>query len=382
MQADDRRLGIVAGVLFLSTRVPLLFLRHPFFDELFTQWITAKSFGGILQALQSDSGPPLYYFLVHVLGHPRLLSLAFATIGFAALLRARLYAAALLLAAFPPAVLFAVDARSYALCAMFVTLGILALDRERPYHAAIAFVLAAYSHYYGVLFFPLLMGRLKPALILLLFAPGLWLAMHQPRQAMDWMQHFAYPDALFVRPPVVLLLLMAALLAGAMVKSRIPPPKVVIPYLLSIPIYVPLRFESVVATPLMQWLASSRRVVYFGLLACFLMWTGIGIADHARRPVDPYRDAALHVRDARETVVASGYLFLETAVLRPDVIAFPPEQAQHPGWRAVATSGSGLPAGTFLWIGERNAPELSILRQERFVEPVYANAGAIVVRVR
>src|SRR5712692_3257358 len=154
-----RMTAIVA--LFLAPRFALLYLRQPFFDELFTRWICAKSFAGILQALHYDSGPPLYYFLVHLIGDPPLLviraiSLLFSTIALIALLASRRYIAAALLAVFPPAVLFAVDARSYALCAMFVALGVLALDRDRPYAAALLFVAAAYSHYYGALFFVLL----------------------------------------------------------------------------------------------------------------------------------------------------------------------------------------------------------------------------------
>ena len=49
--------------LFLAARIPLLFVRQPFFDELFTHWIAAKSFGGILEALRFDSGPPLYWMV-------------------------------------------------------------------------------------------------------------------------------------------------------------------------------------------------------------------------------------------------------------------------------------------------------------------------------
>ena len=81
---------LVIAILFLILRVALLLLRQPFFDELFTTWIAAKPFAGIVHALQSDSGPPLYYFVVHalrihnVLG-ARLLSLACASVAFALL---------------------------------------------------------------------------------------------------------------------------------------------------------------------------------------------------------------------------------------------------------------------------------------------------------
>jgi hypothetical protein len=382
LQADDRRLGIVAIVLFFTARIPLLRMRQPFFDELFTQWIAHKSIAGIVLALHHDSGPPLYYFLVSLGGNPRGYSLLFATLGFLALLRERQYAAATLLAVFPPAVLFAVDGRAYALCAMFVTLGVLALQRDRRYAAAAWFVLAAYSHYYGVLFFPLV-RRIRPALLYLLFLPGLMLALHQPRAAMAWMQPFSYPDALFARPPLLLLIALGMLLVMRAMQpaALIPPPGWVIPYVLSIPIYVPLRFESVIATPLMQWLAAAKKWVFFGLAACFATWTLIGIVEHANRPPDDYQEAALQVRNARERVVASGYLYLYTVQQR-SVSAFPAEQAEHPGWRATASAGSELPRGTFLWIGERAAPELQLLRQRRSVEPLWANGHAMIARVR
>ena len=62
-------------------------------------------------------------------------------------------------------------------------------------------------------------------------------------------------------------------------------------------------------------------------------------------------------------------------------IAFPPEQAVHPGWRAMPASGSELPAGTFLWIGERGAPELAIIRRSRKITPLYVNENAAIVKV-
>jgi len=134
------RSALISGtLLFLLLRAALLFWRQPFFDELFTVWIAAKPFAGIVEALRFDSGPPLYYFVVHgmflrgVLA-ARLLSLACAGVTFI-LLRSRT-TAAFIYAVFPPAVLFAVDARSYAMCAMFITIGVLALHRDRSGVAA------------------------------------------------------------------------------------------------------------------------------------------------------------------------------------------------------------------------------------------------------
>src|ERR1019366_9717324 len=112
---------LLTGALFLALRVPLFIYREPFFDELFTRWIAGKSFAGILAALRLDSGPPLYYFVVHAIGDPsivatRVLSLICAAVSIVVILRATRWApaAALLLAVFPPAVLFAADARAYA----------------------------------------------------------------------------------------------------------------------------------------------------------------------------------------------------------------------------------------------------------------------------
>jgi hypothetical protein len=378
-------------LLFLAARVPLLFLRQPFFDELYTQWICGRN---VLAALRFDSGPPLYYWLMQLMGTMplfamRTLSLVFGAVTVVALMGAEKlgesrFAAAALLAVFPPAVLFAVDARAYALCAMFAALGVIALAYERPFLAAAMFVLAGYSHYYGVLFLPLLVQRWRAlATAVVLFLPGFWLAFHQPEAARQWM-HAGWPDALFARPPILLAVVMAVLFVAACVDRL--KPVLTLPWLvplalaLAFGVYVPLRFESVIAVPLLLWLASAKRVVLIPLGVAFAAWTALGIVDHATRPVDDYRAAAQFVAEAKEPVVASGYLYLETIVQRP-AIAFPPEQAQHPGWRAVAQSGSGLPAGAFLWVGERDAPELSIIRRTRRVEPLYANSRAMVVKV-
>src|SRR5437762_708529 len=213
---------VLIALVFLALRIALLIAREPFFDELFTVWISGKSFAGIVHALMNDSGPPLYYFVVHALGlhsvfADRVLSLVFSTVSLALLLADKRYAAAALLAVFPPAVLFAVDARAYALCAMFVELGVLALDREKPYAAALLFVAGAYSHYYAALFFVLLWRNWKAfAIAVILFLPALALALHQPRESIAWIGAFPqYPDVLFVRPPIWLLVIAVGLLLAA-----------------------------------------------------------------------------------------------------------------------------------------------------------------------
>ncbi|MEA2235551.1 MAG: hypothetical protein QOC81_275 [Thermoanaerobaculia bacterium] len=412
-------LAILTGALFLALRVPLLVVRAPFFDELFTRWIAGKSFVGILAALRIDSGPPLYYFIVHMLGDPsieatRVLSLLFSTISIVAILRSNRVAAALLMAVFPPSILFAADARAYAICAMFVTIAVLAIDEDRPLVSAIALVLAAYSHYYGVLFFPILLvtaagpaanqpaGRRRYAwrprfaalgLAVVLFIPGFILALKQPTEARAWMTT-EWPDALFVRPPLALVIIGAvAVLVSARLNRYLL--MVVVPLILAIAlrVYVPMRFEAVLAAPLALWLGESLRQNRFrillmtALIGVGIAWSAIGIVEHASRPPDPFRQAAQWVSRRvlpNQNVVASGYCYLETLMNgHSQLTAFPPEQREHPGWRALPRPGLTSPRGAFFWIGERNAPELgNFVRERRNIQPLFINDRAMVALVR
>jgi hypothetical protein len=404
------RLLVGAGltVLFLALRLALLFAREPFFDELFTRWIAAKSFAGILEALRHDSGPPLYYFVAHLLRSITLLrffSLACATAAFVLVLR-RNVAAAALLAVYPPAVLLAVDARAYAMAALLITIAVLAIDRDRPLLATVALVLACYTHYYAVLFLPLLLVRrwfLSFALACALFVPGLVLALKQPREATAWLAgshldpllnvSFAgnYAEALFAPAPAWLIGVALLVLAVACARSFRFAPAVLISIAGAIafglagrPIYFPMRFESVIAAPLVLWAAFSlerwqpavRRVLLAALMLIGLVVTWRGIIDHSERPLDPFRAAALVAAKQPGPLVAGGYAWLEVASTGREVIAFPPEQAIHPGWRARAEEGL-LPAGTFVWVGEASAPGL----KHRRVRPIFIDRGVAVLRV-
>jgi hypothetical protein len=383
-----RAAAVVVVVVFLAARLPLLFGREFFFDELFTRWIASKSFVDVVRALRYDSGPPLYYWLIQLLGNPPLiwvrgLSLLFSLIALIALLRKGHELAALFVAVFPPAVLFAVDARSYALCAMFITFAVL-FGEEKPYAAALCLVLAGYSHYYGVLFFPLLLRKPKALLLAVaLFAPGFWLAAIQPKEARAWMT-MRWPDALFAPPTLGMAFGLVLMLLVALRPSRYAA-MTLIPLALALVarVYVPMRFDAVVAAPLALWLGESRRRVgVIGVIGFGAIWTMHGIVDHLRRPPDPYREAARFVeaRAGSNPVLASGYLYLETVVLRP-AMALPPEQALHPGWRAAANAGVSLPEGPFWWVGERGAPELELIRRARSVRPLFVNSRAAVVAV-
>ena len=428
MNKDERSSFFAIALIFLIARVAILLVRPPFFDELFTLWMARQPMSHIVPNLLHDSGPPLYYFIARFqsITALRLLSLFFATLQFVLVAR-RSRLAALLLALYPPAALFAVDARAYALCALFVTIGVLAWDSDRSLLAAFSFALAAHTHYYGVLFFPLLLLRssaqnapatsdrrpLNPLvaflLALLLFLPGLLLALKQPAEAMKWNREslFApltnlstagtYAYALFAGAPVAVTVIALIVLIAAVSRSMRFAPPVLIPlalvflfHLAGRPVYFPMRFEAVIAGPLMIWAghslsiwaASWRTTFAVPLLLIGFLSIAIGVIDHKRRPLDPYREAALVLqRNATsEPVVATGYCYLEAAtVLDRPVIAWPAEQAVHPGWRATAAPDSrALPRTPFFWIGERYGPELSALRGVKTVRPLFWNERALV----
>jgi hypothetical protein len=395
--------GAAIVVLFVAVRLVLWRVRQPFFDELFTYWIAPKPFAGILDALRFDSGPPLYYVLVKLIPTPRGVSLLASLVSVLAMLRKRHFAAATLFAVFPPSVLFGVDGRAYALCAMFVTLGVLALDEDRDWPAAFAFVLAAYSHYYGVLFFPLLLRRPRTLVVTLLFAPQLWLAMHQPKEAMGWVQGLRFPEALFPRIPIALLVAGVMLLAIAVARrwngfalATVVPVAMVLAFALAgRPIYVPLRFESGLAPPLLLWAGTAveawatpiRRTLVLALTLVFGAVSALGIADHVRRPRgDDAVTMAVLLASRSTPLVASGYELLEAVVRQPETIAFPREQGLHPGWRATVDPAGlrrelgGLPS-EFFWVGERSAPELRVLRERCAMTLLYSDGTNLVARM-
>ena len=415
---SPRLIGVVLS--FIVIRVILLVVREPFFDELYTVWMARRPVGEIVPALLADSGPPLYYFLARLTDVFALrgLSLLFATGTLVLILSRRSlgdarYVAAALLAFSPPAALFAVDARAYALCGRFVAAGAIAIREERPFLAALAMLLAAYTHWYGALFLPLILlarprGRaaIAFAAACVLFVPGLLLASRQPVQAMGWLgdpnpaealSAFAfvgrYAEALFAPAPLFLVVLSAIVMVVALARSWTMAPLVLVPVLLAIAfalagraVYFPMRFESVLAVPLVLWLAASlerwaprvRLALTAVLCACGVVAIAIGAIDHYQRPLDAYRQAASQLK-GDEPVVATGYLYLE-AVHRlgeERVRAYPAEQATHPGWRA--GNGEPFPQGRFLWIVERGAPELA--RLDRRAAVVFANDRALILRV-
>jgi len=161
-------------------------------------------------------------------------------------------------------------------------------------------------------------------------------------------------------------------------------------------IYFPMRFESVIAAGLALWLAVSlhvwqrpvRVVLVSILLILGTIASYIGISDHLKRPLNGYREAALFAarQDPSLPIVASGYCYLETvSIVDRPVIAWPPDQGVHPGWRArhtrdelVKAAGSMLPPGAFIFVAERRTPEFHIPGETRTMRPLYYNDAAFV----
>ncbi|HEV2722284.1 MAG TPA: hypothetical protein VG323_19855 [Thermoanaerobaculia bacterium] len=392
--SGGRAAGIAIALLFLIVRIVYLYARQPFFDELYTQWMAGEPLSSIVPHLLHDSGPPLYYFLARL---PSVIalrweSLLFAAIAFVLVLR-KFPLAAALLAVYPAAALYATEGRAYALCAMFVAVGVLLLDEEQPFAAMAAFVLAAYSHYYGVLFFPLLLIKDRRAFFLAaaLFIPGFVLAFHQPAEAMEWN---------VVHPWWVLLVSIAV--AALLARTWRFAPAVLIPAalvaafaLVGRNVYFPGRFESILAAPLALWAAASlerwrppmRRAFVALLMIAGLALIAAGVVDERRQPPDP-RLRAASIAAGAPVVVASDYCYLAARVqLGQRVRAFPPEQAEHPGWyrpptqEAALAAARSLPTTGFVFIADAGTLELAAVARVRRVQLRYRDGPAVVATV-
>lgn len=414
--------GAVIALLFLALRAAVAWARDPNADELFTVWLAQRPFSGILPALLQDINPPLYYFFARIpsVMAGRVLSMAIACVPLVLLLRQKRWIAALLFAVHPAAVILSATPRPYALCFSLVAIGLLLLERDRIGGAAVAFVIASYAHYVAAFFLPLLIFARVPwprrivvnAVAAIAFLPVLWLAFTQPREAGLWMQRptaggLLNSIAFIGDDPGLPLWVMAAAFALTLVaasRSWRYAHFVLVPLALCLavtvvkPAYFPVKFASLLGFPLALWLEDSLakwpEAMRRGLTAALVL-TGCasvfaGVVTHLQRPLSHYRVAAIELRrnlPPQTPVVATGFLYLETISQLGEsrVQAFPPEQAVHPGWRAVPrrdVSTASLPKQPFLWIGERRAPELDAIRRDREVRVLYENPRAVIAAVR
>jgi len=404
--------------------VPLLLARDPFFDELLTVWYAGKPLAGLWSTLAGDSGSPLYLIVARavevvsvldVFGG-RLLSLLFAAGALAMCLLFRglgdaRWTAGAALAAFPPHIFFSTEARAYSLTAALIGVAAIALflwkETASTRYLAVAvaaLVLAAYSHSYGVLFFPLpfmvslltrnrrtvLTGLAASAATGLLFVPGFLLASVQPLASIDWMGattltgrlalvagSFAqlgfaarYEPVLLTSAPMWMRIVSAGMVAAIVVTGlRKSGAARFFALLIAVPIaavfafaaagktfYFPTRFESTLSVPFALLLASSLAVIpRKAAVAALVTLVAIGGAvavrstmDHSSAPPSPYRAVARFLTMPGRPdlpVVATGYTYLEviSAIGEKGVVAFPSEQSRHPGW--VGASDPAVLAG-------------------------------------
>lgn len=428
-RAGRAAIAVFIALLFIAIRVALLLARDPFIDELYTVWLAQHPFREILAHLRFDSGPPLYYFIARATSVDALrwLSFAFALAAWLLVVTRRelgdaRFTAGLLLAAYPAAAYFATEARSYALCALFVTAGVIAGNQRKDFAAALAFVAAAYTHYYGAFFLPVLLTRGRRgfvafAMACLFFVPGVILALQQPRRATFWNAYqplfapvwnlsFATRSHAALLTPAPWLLVGAALIVLAVAVSRSFrfAPAVLIPVALAIGftiagriVYFPLRFESVIAAPLVLWTATSlqqwapgvRRLLTAALVIIGVVFLARGTIDHLRSPLDSRIAVSVWTRThvpAQEPVVAIGLCYLPAVIYaHREVAAFPAEQAQHPGWWGIpseaeeSVDAARLPP-TFVCIADRFTPELRFLATRYRITPLYSYGEMVVVR--
>jgi hypothetical protein len=222
LPAQNRSFLAVAAVslvivLSVAGRGWLLLERPLWFDELFTIWAARLPVAALFTALANDSGPPLFYLLekpfvaagerlfsTDVLA--RLLPFAAALVLFAGALALPTAASKrrflLLSAASPLLLLYAAEARAYALLALLgFSLFVLALVLpERPRLFAPILLLSAailYTHYLGIFVVGALVivaaaEKRRRSLIALIagaatFAFWIPVMVRQPRQAVAWM---------------------------------------------------------------------------------------------------------------------------------------------------------------------------------------------------
>jgi hypothetical protein len=191
------------------------FLKPPWHDELFSRLLSAQPLPDILGLLRNDSGPPLYYFILHLWGKlmgggvPALrlfsaLSILVAGVFFVRIMRrisAALPVPALLALfyLFPLNLYYAVEARAYAPLMLLTWIFLdLLFSSRRIWALTLVFALMLYTHNLALLYIPLLLLLpfvfrevklfLVPLLSGLAYLPFLPILLAQPKESILWMQ--------------------------------------------------------------------------------------------------------------------------------------------------------------------------------------------------
>jgi hypothetical protein len=399
-------LGPILLIAAALARLALLVIRPLWHDEVFTLWAVRSTFPRLLDLLRNDSGPPLFYVLEKpfvLLGEVlradvlcRLLPFLAILLLFAGALslpdktaRARLV---ILLAASPLLLVYAAEARAYALLALLDFAIFLLLFCARPttgrfVAVALAVALALWTHYAAIFFVAsiavvLILRRRWTALAAvvsggLLFLPWVPVLAVQPARAIAWMREpvgrsvFAFlpalggagriPDPLGGPLPEPLLWAAGAVgvaLAATLV-ARMPKDQTLADAIglvaLTTTLLVAVSFVRPVAFPgrsemavLPVWLwsvaraASQSRAARWAshaLIACALAASALALAARREEP-EPSGAATFVSRIAQkgDIVIGAAAFYLPARLaydrgeLAAPVVALPLDVAQHPGW--------------------------------------------------
>lgn len=393
-------------LLAVGARLWLLVARALWHDELFTLWAARLPLAKLLEALRHDSGPPLFYLLekpivllaeaVRSDALARLLPFAATVLLFFAarsLPRKGGRAWFLMLAASSPLLLvYAAEARAYALLALLDLLLFLLLFRGEPTPGrlaggAAAVALALWTHYLALFFVLAAAFRLATrrsfralgALLVgaLLFLPWTPVLAVQPREATAWMRE-AIGDSLlaFVAAlggagripdplggPLPSALVWAGAAAGvalavavALASRRDPAcadaailTLLTMVFVLGASLARPVGFGGRTEMAVLPiWLWAVSRGAAAGRKARWLAGAGAALAAVssllllARPSAEPRFSSVLapleQFADRQDRVVATGAFYLPARLasdrgdLAAPVTAFPPELAIHPGW--------------------------------------------------
>lgn len=389
-----------------AIRLGLLATRPFWHDELFTLWAARLSLPSLIRALRQDSGPPLFYLLerpwvhlaeaLHADSFARVLPWIAAFTLFAAAAHLPSGAERLwflgLAAASPLLLVYAAEARSYAVLALLDLAAFFLLFRGQPTVrrmavAAVVLAAAVWTHYLALFFLAgagLLLvatrrwrGAAAVAAAGLAFLPWAPVLLVQPAAATAWIQEPArrwIPDLLASLggsgripnplggplPPVLVLagvatgaalLFLAA--AGARANREaadaLSVTGLTLAFLVAASLLRPLAFpgrSEMAVLPI--WLWAVARTTANGRASRWAAGAAIAIAvlSSAWLLANP-RSEAVTLKLARETArlarpgdtVVAGTSFYLPARLAADrgelpaeVFAFPDEIAAHPGW--------------------------------------------------
>lgn len=373
------------------------FIKEPWHDELYTQYVAKKPLVEIFNEIKKDSGPPFYYFLIHFLTLPfkhtifsiRFLSSIFVIFSGIFLIKTLNSNYGLFILLFPIPFYFSSEARCYSLIIFLSSLFFYEiLSKKRIFFITIYLILLSYTHYISILYFSYLIfliiyekGKkyiLSSIIYLISIIPLYFLFASQPKESIFWASPFLNWKSLFnffsnLGPnlfenyvynffpplPVFIFFILNIYIIYSNFKTK-PFLKILIPFFLNIfslfafsylykNIYIPSRTESFFFVPFSLFLINLIlknfkyikyiKIFYtfslmFSLIFIFLSFIkGIPINKEIEKITNYIKE------DTRICVIGYWRLTIEYMLqkkgLENEVITFPISQNEHQGWHYV-----------------------------------------------